>query len=118
MQLDSRPGGGAPLTSRSTGGVQKGAPLTSRSLGGVQKRGSNFGRVDALRWWLKLRHDGAPACPGACFQVQKSKRKPDERDMRDSLQVCRLAHGPSASQAVMLLPSTQRSLWSIAQPGE
>jgi len=51
------------------------------------KRGSNFGRVDALRWWLKLRHEGAPPCPGDCFLSQKSKRKPHERDMGDNLEV-------------------------------
>ncbi len=51
------------------------------------RRGSNFGRVDALRWWFKLRHDGAPPCPGACFQTQRSKRKPHERAMCDNLEV-------------------------------
>eukprot|EP00962_Isochrysis_galbana_P009719 scaffold2705_cov109-Isochrysis_galbana.AAC.12 len=76
-----------------------GAVLTCSSTSGAQKRGSNFGRVDALRWWLKLRHEGAPACPGACFQAQKSKRKPHERDMRDNLEVCRLPCCRCAAEA-------------------
>eukprot|EP00967_Tisochrysis_lutea_P138076 scaffold248674_cov28-Tisochrysis_lutea.AAC.3 len=70
------------------------------------KRGSNFGRVDALRWWLKLRHEGAPPCPGDCFLSQKSKRKPHERDMGDNLEVRRgrqqgrLAAAGEAGQAM------------------
>ena len=51
------------------------------------RRSSNFGRVDALRWWLKLSHAAAPACPGTCFQTQRSKRKQHEVDMADSLEV-------------------------------